>query len=121
MANPQQISYSNSMQLHVSSVDNRLIGILAPDTSGTGGKRTQVFAYDCDGFGGCADTTIDLTCTLERIGGNPTLVMIGSNFRGGGTIQFTLTPDGDASKAVTVNANPASFSSQQWAYDLIKA
>jgi len=121
MANSTQtITYSQSVVLHVSSVDNRLIGILAPDTPETGGKRTQVFGYDCDGFGGNAATTIDLIPTLNSIGGSPVLSMIGTNFAKSGVVKYMIEVDGLQKIQGGGNFHDP-YTSEQWSYRFEKS
>lgn len=111
------IKYSKFVKLEVGAVDNRLIGVLAPDTSGSGGKRTEVFAYDCDGYGGQANTTADLTYSISQVGGNPVLAMIGSNYRGGGGIAFSIITD---LGSTPVSVDLPQFSSEMWSFQLVK-
>jgi len=120
MAEPITIKYSKSISLYVETADNRIEAFLSPDVPG-GSKSAQVFSYDCQGFGGNPRSSMDLTDSVKKIGKpHCQLVLIGSNFSGPGRITFSVIPDNDKSKAIHVNANPASFTSQQWAYQLEK-
>jgi hypothetical protein len=114
-----KIPYSSSVILKVQDVDNRLIGILAPDTSGTGGKRTEVFAYDCDGFAGQANATLDLTFTVNAVGGSPILAMIASNFAATGAANFSITTDKQNETQYQISL-PNSYTSEQQAFQFVK-
>ncbi|HAA11262.1 MAG TPA: hypothetical protein DCE41_05990 [Cytophagales bacterium] len=122
MAKPVKIKYSSSVKITVSNADNSLTAILAPDTSGPGGRRTQVYGYEADGFAAGVGASLDITDSVNaarNTGSSATLVMIGSNFRGGGQFTFSVESD-QAGQSQSISTNLAAFTSEQWAFDLEK-
>ena len=112
----QTIEYSNSSVLKVDNADNRLVGLVSPDS---GGRDATVFMFDGDGFAGMPNATVDLTITLGAIGGSPILAMIGSNFSGPGHFNFQIIADGEVKALVDKNV-PEEHVSEQWPYQLVK-
>ena len=92
---------------------------MAPDTSGPGGRRTQVYAYEADGYAAPVNATLDITDSVNGAStGSPvSLVFIGSNFRGGGQFSIVITTDQDKK---SINTSLDAFSSEQWVFNLVK-
>lgn len=118
MLQSNPIKYSNSVKLNVTSVDNRLVCILNPDTPGTGGKRTQVYGFDADGYGGQPNASMDLTQQIDNLGDGAILSCIGSNFASGGSISFEIVTDKESQSGG--GSFSGEYESQQWAFKFQK-
>lgn len=120
MSDPtKQIKYTKKCFLKVTSADNSLAVLINPDKEGVGGLSGRVFEYQSIGFASNPGAKIDLTDTLERLGGSANLAFVGANFQGPGAFKFRVSTDAEPKDWEVAEKLPQ-WTGKQWAVHLTK-
>lgn len=120
MANPKKIAAGQGLKIEFGTIDNSLKVVLATEDK-TGGYA-EPFSFNSEYLGApnpdCEVNLTDLLNAFRRNGAKSVFLMvIGTNYNGGGSINFEIE-DHNGISLDKVNVNLPTFTSQQWAYQI---
>lgn len=120
MANPTKISGKNGLKIEFGTIDNAVDVIMTTDSAA--GGYAEPFSFNSAGMGSPnPDCEVDLDYLLQSFKkqgvSSVFLMVVGTNYIGGGSINFEIE-DGNGASVAKVNTNLPTFTSKQWAYQV---